>query len=180
MLLQKYNPNWQYDFEDLKETLDGALKGLNCHIEHVGSTAVPGLDAKPIIDIDIIYSSQAQFVGIKAALERIGYHHKGDQGIAGREVFKRSGLVPHPLLDGIRHHLYVCPQHSPALLRHLLTRNFLRKNDWARLQYQQMKYELAAEAEQDQKTYAALKEVHVNDFLDFIVEKEMEQMAAEG
>ncbi|MEL6923886.1 MAG: GrpB family protein, partial [Bacteroidota bacterium] len=80
----------------------------------------------------------------------------------------------HDVLDKITHHLYVCPAESKALERHLLMRNFLRKHEWARLKYQDMKYNLAAKAHQDQKRYAQLKEAHCNDFIDTIIEKEKE------
>ena len=66
----------------------------------------------------------------------------------------------------------MCPKESKALERHILFRNFLRKNDWARLKYQEMKYELAKEAKQEKKLYAELKELNVNKFIDLIVEKE--------
>ncbi|RZK55775.1 MAG: hypothetical protein EOO91_13415, partial [Pedobacter sp.] len=66
----------------------------------------------------------------------------------------------------------VCPTNSKALERHILSRDFLRKNDWARLAYQQMKYELAEKANQERKKYAELKELHVNKFIDLIIEKE--------
>ena len=70
------------------------------------------------------------------------------------------------------HHLYVCPIDSKALERHILSRNFLKKNEWARIKYQEMKYEIAEKANQDRKKYAELKEKNVNDFIDSIVEKE--------
>ena len=76
------------------------------------------------------------------------------------------------ILDTIKHHLYVCPVDSKALERHILSRNFLRKNEWARLKYQQMKYDLAGKANQDRKTYATLKELYINDFIDSIIKEE--------
>ena len=102
----------------------------------------------------------------------IGYSHKGNQGIEDREVFKRNDKFTNEILDKIKHHLYVCPIASEALERHLLSRNFLRKNDWARLKYQRMKYDLAIEANQDRKVYATLKELKINDFIDSIIEEE--------
>ena len=141
-------------------------------IEHVGSTSVPKLDSKPIIDIDIIYSKQLDFEKIKLGLLNLGYYHNGNQGIEDRDVFKRNGKFPKEILDTIKHHLYVCPIDSKALQRHILSRNFLRKNDWARVEYQQMKYELAKKANQDKKVYAILKELHANDFIDSIIEEE--------
>lgn len=172
MVLEKYSSNWVNAFAIIKSEIDKVLNGLVYTIEHVGSTAVPNLDAKPIIDIDIIYSNQADFDKIKVGLEEIGYYHNGNQGIEDREVFKRNGKMTSAPLDTIKHHIYVCSVDSKALERHILSRNFLRKNDWARLKYQQMKYELAELANQDRKVYAVLKELHVNDFIDSIIEEE--------
>ena len=172
MLIEKYTPTWIKDFADLKREIENGLHGLAFNIEHVGSTAVPNLASKPIIDIDIIYSNQADFQKIKSGLEKIGYYHNGNQGIEDRDVFKRNGKCNNGILDSVKHHLYVCPIDSKALERHILSRNFLRKNDWARLKYQQMKYELAEKANQDKKKYAELKELNVNTFIDSIIEKE--------
>lgn len=172
MLLEKYTSHWINNFEELKHKIGNGLAGLNYRIEHVGSTSVPNLDSKPIIDIDIIYSNQSDFDQIKFRLEQIGYYHNGNQGIEDRDVFKRNGKSIDEVLDTIKHHLYVCPTHSKALQRHLLSRDFLRKNDWARLEYQQLKYRLAENAMQDRKIYAELKELNVNGFIDAIIEKE--------
>ncbi len=171
-LIQKYDPNWINSFNKIKQALDLALTGISYQIEHIGSTSVPSLDAKPIIDIDIIYKEDATFDKIKTALENIGYYHNGDQGIPEREVFKRDGITTNPVLDSIPHHLYVCLHGSQGLERHLLSRDYLRKHKWAREKYQQMKYEIADKVNQDRKKYAELKELTVNDFIDQIIEKE--------
>ncbi len=172
MLIEKYNSNWIKDFADLKSEIANGLNGLVYTIEHVGSTSVPDLDSKPIIDIDIIYKKQIDFEKIKLGLEKIGYDHNGDQGIKGREVFKRNGKITNRILDSVKHHLYVCPIDSKELERHIFSRNYLRKSDWARTKYQQMKYELAIEANQDRKVYASLKEFYVKEFIDTIIEEE--------
>ena len=169
MLIEKYSPDWPRFFKDIKREIENALYGIDYNIEHIGSTSVPYLDAKPIIDIDIIYSTQADFLRIKAGLEKAGYYHNGDQGIKDREVFKRDGKSVNAILDSVKHHLYVCPVNSQALERHLLSRDYLRKNNWARLEYQQMKYELAEKANQNRKRYAELKELKINSFIDRII-----------
>lgn len=166
MLIHPYSASWNSQFDAIKEVLDKALQGLDYSIEHVGSTAVPGLAAKPIIDIDIIIKDSAYFLNIKKALEALGYFHNGNQGIEDREVFKRPGNSQHAILDSINHHLYVCSAESPALKRHLITRDYLRNNEWAKAEYQQLKYTLAEKAGQDQKVYAELKESHVNTLID--------------
>lgn len=168
-LIHKYTTDWIEDFEALKDKLSSGLTGITCRIEHIGSTSVTKLDSKPIIDIDIVYEHTSLFEKIKIGLLKLGYYHNGNQGIEQREVFKRNENSSHKILDTISHHLYVCPIDSEPLERHLLMRDFLRKNDWARLQYQRMKYEIAEKADHDRKLYAALKELHVNKFIDEII-----------
>lgn len=172
MLIEKYSSKWMDDFTNLKHEIEIGLQGIECTIEHIGSTSVPNLDSKPIVDIDIIYSKQQDFEKIKLGLEKLGYYHNGNQGIEDRDVFKRYNKLTNELLDTVKHHLYVCPIDSKALERHILSRNYLRKNDWARIEYQQMKYKLAEKANHDNKVYAALKEHYVNEFIDSIIEEE--------
>ncbi|MDR7210124.1 GrpB family protein [Flavobacterium piscis] len=172
MVLEKYNSNWIKYFTDIKREIEIVFGGIEYNIEHVGSTSVPKLDAKPIVDIDIVFSNIDDFEKIKNRLKKIGYFHNGNQGILDREVFKRNGNLKNEILDTIYHHLYVCSVNSKALERHILSRDFLRKNDWARIKYQQMKYEMAEKANQDRKKYQELKELNVNDFIDSIIELE--------
>lgn len=172
MLIEKYKSTWVNDFDTSKSEIEKGFYGLDFTIEHIGSTSVPNLDSKSIIDIDIIFPEQQDFEKIKLALEKLGYYHNGNQGVENREVFKRYGKLINEILDSIKHHLYVCSIDSKALERHILTRNFLRKNEWARLEYQQMKYELAERANQNRKIYQDLKEKNVNDFIDSIIKAE--------
>lgn len=172
MIIEKYSSDWIKNFTDIKREIEKGLNGLEYQIEHVGSTSVPNLDSKPIIDIDIIINNESEFKKIKIGLIKIGYYHNGNQGIAEREVFKRNGRSVNEVLDTITHHLYVCKLGSKALERHILLRNFLRKNEWARIEYQEMKYEMARRANQNKKLYAELKELNVNGFIDKIIEKE--------
>ncbi|MEM6380375.1 MAG: GrpB family protein [Bacteroidota bacterium] len=158
MLIQTYQANWPQQFQQIADVLRIALQSHYQEIEHVGSTAVPGLAAKPIIDIDIVFTTQKDFLNIKDALEQLGYYHNGDQGIPDRAVFKRVQNSKHPILDQIVHHLYACPEDSAELKRHLLFRDYLRVNPEARAAYEQLKYEIAELANQDRKQYAQIKE----------------------
>lgn len=171
MLIQKHNPNWKTDFDKisclLKETLDGFILS----IEHVGSTAVPDLDAKSIIDIDVVFEGDV-FPEISKRLQSIGYFHNGDQGIPDREVFKRDNVTNHPILDSISHHLYVCSSDSEELKNHLLFRDHLKSNENARNQYKTIKLDLAEKANQDKKTYANLKEIEASAFIRDCIKKE--------
>ena len=172
MLIQKYQPSWVDDFISIKEVIKKSLWEIDVKIEHVGSTAIKNLAAKPIIDIDLVYKSPESFEGIKVKLEKIGYYHNGDQGIEGREVFKRENLKRnHLLLDAINHHLYVCQTDNEELQRHLIFRNYLREDEEERKKYQEIKYDIAEKANQDRKVYAKLKETLAREFVEAVIKK---------
>ncbi len=170
MLIVEYNPKWAVQFEKIKEKLSKPLIDFAIKIEHVGSTSIPNLAAKPIIDIDIIYTKSSDFEGIKNHLELLGYFHNGNQGIEGREVFKRKSDNEDEVLDKIPHHLYLCKADCAELQRHILFRDYLRKHDITRNFYQNLKYEIANEANQDKKLYANIKEMKANSFINYIIE----------
>ena len=73
-----YDEAWKKDFEDIKAELMQVLEGLVLSVEHVGSTSVPGLAAKPVIDIDVVIEDHDCFDKVKTALGLIGYHHEGE------------------------------------------------------------------------------------------------------
>ena len=134
-----YDERWAQDFEAIASEIRNALGELALAIEHVGSTAVPGLSAKPIIDIDVVIRDYTTFDAVVLALKEIGYHHEGDLGIAGREAFGYEGK------EHLRkHHLYVCPQDSPELKRHIAFRDYLRAHPDAAREYGRVKEEGAA------------------------------------
>jgi GrpB-like predicted nucleotidyltransferase (UPF0157 family) len=158
-LLMPYQDRWIDDFNAIQEVLLKVVGSAVRRIEHVGSTAVPGLLAKPIIDIDIEYRDKADFEKIREGLLELGYWHVGDQGIPDREVFKRKGESFHEVLDGITHHLYVCSSESEAMKAHLLFRDALRKYEQYSNAYAALKIAVAETVGQDRKKYAALKEL---------------------
>ncbi len=172
MLIIEYQPKWQEDFHKIKEVLTATFSTSPITIEHIGSTAIEGLAAKPIIDIDIVYHETRQLSRVTSELEWIGYNHVGDQGIFGREVFKRNQETQnHQILDFISHHLYACHVESDELKRHLAFRDYLRKNEDARTKYEKLKLDIAQQANQEKKKYDLLKEVQANDFIASILEK---------
>lgn len=129
-----YDTAWKDAFEKIKAEIYAALGDLAVGIEHVGSTAVEGLSAKPCIDIDVVISDCGVLPDVIAALGAIGYEHEGDLGIKGREAFKYSDK-PHLL----NHHLYVCAKNSPELKRHIAFREYLRHNPEAVSEYSKVK-----------------------------------------
>jgi GrpB-like predicted nucleotidyltransferase (UPF0157 family) len=134
-----YNCGWKNDFEKIKTEIEGAIGDLIVGVEHVGSTSVEGLSAKPCIDIDVIIKDSSLLDSVVRGLAAIGYIHEGDLGIKGREAFRYSDK-PHLK----NHHLYVCPQDSEELYRHITFRDFLRSHPEARERYSRVK-EKAAE-----------------------------------
>ena len=120
VMVLPYDPAWKADFAAIRQELASALGELAIAIEHVGSTSVEGLSAKPCIDIDVVMPDRAVFPQIVERLAAIGYTREGDLGIPDREAFCYTGK-PHLRL----HHLYVCPADSEELHRHLVFRDFL-------------------------------------------------------
>ncbi len=133
-----YDEAWKNDFLAVRNELAEALGGLAIRIEHVGSTSVEGLSAKPIIDIDVVIEDEGVLGAVVEALGAIGYRHEGNLGIEGREAFKYDGKE-----HLRRHHLYVCPQDSPELRRHLAFRDYLRSHPEAVREYSRIKEEAA-------------------------------------
>lgn len=136
VIVLPYDAAWAQDFISIRNELADALGDLALRIEHVGSTSVPGLSAKPIIDIDVVIRDYAVFDGAAAALQRIGYRHEGNLGIAGREAFGYEGKA-----HLREHHLYVCPADSPELKRHTAFRDYLRSHPEAVRRYSRIKEE---------------------------------------
>ena len=139
VIVLPYDVAWQSAFEKIKGEIEEAIGGLIIGIEHVGSTSVKGLSAKPCIDIDVIIQDYSAFDEVVRRLGTIGYIHEGNLGIKDREAFKYTDK--HHLMT---HHLYVCPQHSEELHRHITFRDFLRSNPAAVKKYSLIK-EKAAE-----------------------------------
>ena len=125
---------WESAFEAIRAEIQTALGDLMLGIEHVGSTSVKGMSAKPCIDIDVVIRDYSVFDAVVQKLDAIGYIHEGDLGIKDREAFKYANK-PHLMT----HHLYVCPRDSEELHRHIVFRDFLRKNPEAVKKYSRVK-----------------------------------------
>lgn len=152
VIVVPYSEAWPRDFEEIALRIRAALSGLLLRIEHVGSTSVPGLSAKPIIDIDAVIGDQSALGDVVSALEKIGYRYEGDLGIAGREAFKYEGEDPLP-----KHHLYVCPRDSAELKRHIAFRDYLLSHPGAAEEYGRIKEEGAALYPYDIDKYIGFK-----------------------
>lgn len=168
IIIEPYSPSWKLTFEALKDIYAKALTGIDYDIQHVGSTSVPGLCSKPVIDIDIIVPNEAVSQQAIALLAPLGYTHVGNQGIPQREAMKRSNeYVPYTAANTIwpKHHLYICIADSPSLLNHLHLRNYLLANPSAVQAYSQLKRELAAKYPNDIDSYVEGKTAFITAIL---------------
>lgn len=144
------DPGWDQQFEHVAEDLAAALRSVPVHaIEHVGSTSVPGLAAKPILDIDVLVMSENIPTAI-TALEAAGYIHQGDLGVPGREAFSAPD-------DNPRRHVYLGTPDNPHMKNHLAVRNVLRARADLRAEYASVKLAVAADPHIDIDTYLARK-----------------------
>lgn len=152
VIVLPYDKKWKSDFEAIRKEIIAAIGDLIIGIEHVGSTSVEGLSAKPCIDIDVVIKDYSVFNTIVSKLEAIGYIYEGNLGIEGREAFKYFNK-PHLQT----HHLYVCPQQSKELHRHLTFRDFLRSNPEAVKKYGAVKEKAAQLFPDDIEKYIEYK-----------------------
>ncbi len=152
VVIMPFDERWAQDYEDIASEIRDALGELALAIEHVGSTAVPGLSAKPIIDIDVVIRDYDALDAVIFALKAIGYRHEGDLGIAGREAFGYEGKS-----HLRKHHLYVCPQDSPELKRHIAFRDYLRAHPDDVREYSRIKAEGASLHPDDIEGYIEYK-----------------------
>ena len=152
VIVLPYDEAWKSDFDDIKAEIERVVCDLIIGIEHVGSTSVEGMSAKPCIDIDVVIRDYSVFEAVVLRLETIGYIHEGDLGIKNREAFKYANK-PHLR----NHHLYVCPQDSEELRRHIAFRDFLRTSPEAVKKYSEAKEKAAALFPEDIDGYIRYK-----------------------
>ena len=137
-----YDPAWPALFEELRARVWAVVDDFALSIEHIGSTSIPGLAGKPIIDMSIIVQSTEH---VPLAIERLatlGYVHRGNLGVEGREAFQGPQGSP-------AHHLYVCPDGSLGLFNPLALRDYLRLHPSVARAYGSLKKTLASEFRDD-------------------------------
>jgi GrpB-like predicted nucleotidyltransferase (UPF0157 family) len=148
IIVEHYNPSWPDEFEKIRAYIWPHIGDIALDIAHTGSTSVPGLAAKPVIDFNIIIESYDVFPQLVERLRTLGYEHEDDGGIPMRERFKGG------LRDGfMEYHMYVCPKDSPELERQILFRDYLRSHDDARDEYSALKQSLAEKHRHDIDAY---------------------------
>jgi GrpB-like predicted nucleotidyltransferase (UPF0157 family) len=151
-----YDRQWPDWFETVREHVWPAVKDIALRIDHVGSTSVPGLAAKPVIDMDIVVASEVDVRPVIDRLAAIAYQWLGDLDVPGRQAFKPTRDEGLP-----RHNLYLVVENSKAHLDHWLLRDLLREDAGAREDYAALKRRNAELAPNDIDSYVALKAEYV-------------------
>jgi GrpB-like predicted nucleotidyltransferase (UPF0157 family) len=155
VVVVEYDSQWPARFDELAAPVRDVVSGLGASVEHVGSTAVPGLAAKPIIDIDLVVQSAGDVPTAIERLRGLGYVYQGDKGIRGREAFMWPPGAP-------RHHLYVVVAGSQPHSDHVRFRDHLRRHPKVAARYAALKTDLAARYGDDRLGYTTAKTAFIS------------------
>ena len=143
----EHDPEWPAQAEAEMRRITDALGTVAGRIEHVGSTAVPGLAAKPIIDLQLSVARIDPIEAYRGPLERLGYLFVPDPESPDFHLFAKPAERPRT------HHLHVCERGSDHERRHLAVRDFLRSHPDEAAEYEALKRRLAAEHPEDRLAY---------------------------
>jgi len=154
------DPEWPRQFREIAEYLSPFLGDSIVRIEHVGSTSVPGLAAKPIIDIDVVVANDEQIPVVLSLIESAGYRWVGDLTVTGREAFEPVGTLRLP-----DHHLYLVVEDNRAHADHWLLRDALLDDPELAARYAAIKRENAVLSGGEGDRYTALKAAFVAEVL---------------
>lgn len=155
--LLPHNERWHELFAEEKARLETAIGEFVLEIEHVGSTSVCGIAAKPLLDIAISISNKPNGEKCVAPLDNLGYEYRGENGIAGRFYFVKGAPRTH--------HLHMLLTDSDEWRNHLAFRDYLRQNPDAAQEYDKLKKELAEKYGNDRDAYLDGKAAFVEKIL---------------
>lgn len=154
-----YQPTWKRYFEQEAARLRAALGSQALQVEHIGSTAVEGLEAKPIIDVMVAVESLEEARDLVPLVETLGYEHQPEDPIPDRVFFAQGPPSRRT------HHLSLTPQASAYWSDHLLFRDYLRTHPEAAAGYQQLKRDLADRYPADRESYTSGKDEFIQSIL---------------
>ncbi len=147
-----YNPLWVKKYEEESFLIRDILADNCIAIYHIGSTSVPGLAAKPIIDIMVTVRSLEKVNRVAEAFSEIGYEYLGEFGIVGRRYLRKGG-------DERIHQIHIFQMNDwNNIGRHLAFRNYMRTHEEERTEYAKLKIELARKFPDDIDGYGDGKE----------------------
>lgn len=151
VIVLPHDNEWTVLFAEEADKLKSILGEQVDSVHHFGSTSVPGLAAKPIIDILLVVEDITFVDNYNDGLQVIGYTGKGENGIAGRRYFQKGG-------DDRTHHLHIYQIGSPEIHRHLVFRDYLRSHPFAVKEYGELKKQLGQQFPYDIDSYILGKE----------------------
>ncbi|ELQ6263115.1 GrpB family protein [Cronobacter malonaticus] len=154
IMLEPYNPAWTAQFAEEEKRVREALGDVALAVHHIGSTSVPGLAAKPVIDMLVEVLSLDALDACNAAMQALGYTPRGEYGIPGRRYFIKGEAVR-------THHIHAFVAASDHVTRHLAFRDYLRRHDDVMQEYAQIKFAAARDSSFQSDIYSELK----NDFI---------------
>lgn len=153
-----HNANWQSAFEDESQQVCVALGKNLVAIYHIGSTAIPTIHAKPIIDMLVAVEDITKVDQQNALMQALGYEVMGEFGIAGRRFFRKDNQV------GIRtHHIHTFEVGSAQINRHLAFRDYMRSHPEDAQKYSELKHTLAQQHPYDIEGYMDGKSDFIKD-----------------
>lgn len=141
-----YNESWPAAFENAAAEIREILEPICLDVQHIGSTAVPGLAAKPVIDLLVIVLDIEEVDLFEDAFRKLGYRAKGENGLPGRRYFERGG-------NKRTHHVHCYEQGDAEIFRHLAFRDFLKENSQIAAAYGELKVKLAKQHPLDIEQY---------------------------
>lgn len=153
--LSEHDDNWFRRYEEETRLLIDIFGDEIISFEHFGSTAVPGLKAKPVIDMMCIVKDIESIDSYNKLMSSLGYEVAGEWGITGRRLFRKGG-------ENRTHHIHVYQFDNPEIQRHLIVRDFLRSNPDELERYGQMKEMLARQFD-DTSSYSKAKKPFVQE-----------------
>lgn len=153
--LTEYDKNWVQMFEEETLILNRIFKDEILRFEHFGSTAVPGLKAKPVIDMMCLVKNIGKIDAYNKQMLSLGYDAAGEWGIPGRRLFRKGG-------ENRSHHIHFYQFDHPQIERHLVFRDYLKSHLEEAKRYGRLKEELAARYD-DTSSYSKAKKAFVQD-----------------
>jgi GrpB-like predicted nucleotidyltransferase (UPF0157 family) len=155
--LVEYDSRWPALFSDEQRRLRAVCDPLPLRFEHIGGTSIPGMPAKPVLDILAGRPHESSRLHCIAALIRAGYQHRGEQGVPGREFFRRG--------QPRAYHTHLVDLGGPLWDDYLAFRDYLRAHPDAARQFADLKRGLAAQFPRDREAYINGKTARVREIL---------------
>ncbi len=157
VILTPHDPSWREQYETEAAQLTAVFQPILVTIHHIGSTAIPNIQAKPTIDIMIVVTDITAVSSFIQPMDKLGYISKGENGIPGRHYFRKGPDEHHT------HHVHLYGEGHPEIARHLNFCDYLRHHPADALAYSQLKVALAQKYYSDPPSYTRSKTTFIQE-----------------